>query len=337
MKQIVVIMAVAFLTAMVSCGKKDEPAPSSQDSTKQENTKPSVVVKIPELTTHEVYDIQPTTAKCGGKITNYGGGIITERGICWGYKPEPTVNDARIWATDTANLTAVIQGLDNNTTYYVRAYAINSAGVGYGQTVSFLANKVGDVEGNVYTSVAIGNQVWLVENLRSTKFRNGDLIDYQTDTAVWRTAKKGLYCNYNDDALLAQTYGRLYNWYTISDARGLAPEGWHVATRSDWDTLITHLKGYDNAGGALKEVGLTHWDTPNAAATNTSGFTALPGGYFYFYESLFDGKGYMAYWWSATAQNTDNAYSFNISSNSGAVAIDNPTKVSGFAVRCVKN
>jgi len=140
-------------------------------------------------------------------------------------------------------------------------------------------NTVTDVDGNVYHTVEIGTQVWMVENLKTTKYRNGDLIGTTTPatldisseaTPKYQWAFEGNESNVN-------TYGRLYTWWAVTDIRGVCPTGWHVPTEDDWITLTTYLGGEDVAGGKLKEAGTTHWWAPNEGATNSSGFTALPG------------------------------------------------------------
>lgn len=140
-----------------------------------------------------------------------------------------------------------------------------------------------DIDGNVYSSVTIGTQTWLVENLKTTRYRNGDPIGNVTDGDLWRNLISDAYCDYNNDSSNAETYGRLYNWFAVDDDRGIAPAGWHVATNEEWITLSTYLAGGDylkgsrESGDQLKESGTLHWANGNTG-NNKSGFTALPGG-----------------------------------------------------------
>jgi uncharacterized protein (TIGR02145 family) len=139
--------------------------------------------------------------------------------------------------------------------------------------------KVSDVDGNTYKVVIIGTQVWMAENLKTTKYSDGTPIPLVTDNTAWSNLTTPGYCWYNNDsATIAQTYGALYNWYTVNTGN-LCPAGWHVPTDAEWTILITYLGGEDVAGGKLKEAGTAHWSSPNTGATNETGFTALPGGF----------------------------------------------------------
>jgi len=140
---------------------------------------------------------------------------------------------------------------------------------------------VTDIDGNVYHIVTIGTQVWMVENLKTTKFRDGSSIPNVTDAEEWvghGELHSGAYCNYDNTAANSNTYGSLYNWYAVVDERNICPTGWHIPSEAEWATLIAYLGGQDVAGGKMKEAGTAHWSTPNTGASNSSGFTALPGG-----------------------------------------------------------
>ncbi len=142
------------------------------------------------------------------------------------------------------------------------------------------AQTVTDIDGNVYNTVTIGTQTWMAENLKVTHYRNGDSIPYVTDSLGWMNIlfDTGAYCYYNCDTNLRAVYGNIYNPYSIIDSRHLCPEGWHVPTEAEWQTLSDFLGGQYVAGGKIKEVDTTHWKSPNTGATNESGFTGLPGG-----------------------------------------------------------
>jgi uncharacterized protein (TIGR02145 family) len=137
---------------------------------------------------------------------------------------------------------------------------------------------VTDQEGNVYKTITIGTQVWMGENLRTTKYRNGDPIPYVTDSLQWLNLSSGAYCYDTTVADFVKVYGLLYNWYAATDSRKIAPPGWHVPSIEEWMTLIDYLGGDSVAGGKVKEGGTEHWKSPNKGATNVSGFTALPAG-----------------------------------------------------------
>jgi len=161
-------------------------------------------------------------------------------------------------------------GLTGHTTKEVTVYEAPETG------------SVTDIDGNVYQTVKIGNQWWMMENLKVTSYRNGEAIPNVTDTTEWYNLTTGAYCYYDNDAYNTTIYGRLYNWYSINDSRSIAPTGWHVPTDEEWTTVINYLGGESVAGGKLKENGTTHWTSPNNGATNESGFSALPGGYRHF-------------------------------------------------------
>ena len=138
---------------------------------------------------------------------------------------------------------------------------------------------VTDIDGNIYKTVTIGSQVWLAEDLKTTKYNDGTPIPYVTDKEEWINTKSGAYCWncwYCKDESNDSIYGALYNWYAITGK--LCPVGWHVSTDQDWETLIDYCGGWEIAGGKLKEVGTIHWESPNLGATNEFGFTAIPFG-----------------------------------------------------------
>jgi len=141
------------------------------------------------------------------------------------------------------------------------------------------SNICKDVDGNVYDTVTIGTQVWMAENLKVTHFRNGDSIINITDQDSWNSMNSAAYCDYNNTPGNSFIYGRLYNWFAITDSRKIAPKGWHVPSDDEWEILIEYLGGDTLAYNKLLETGTVHWKSPNAGATNTSGFTAIAGGY----------------------------------------------------------
>ena len=140
------------------------------------------------------------------------------------------------------------------------------------------SNTVSDVDGNVYQTVTICNQTWTKSNLNVSKYRNGDFIPQVTDPTAWANLTTGAWCYYNDDPANGAVYGKLYNWHAVNDPRGLAPQGWHIPSDIELTTLTNCLGGESIAGGQMKESGFAHWLSPNTDATNSSGFTGLPGG-----------------------------------------------------------
>jgi uncharacterized protein (TIGR02145 family) len=195
-----------------------------------------------------------------------------------------------------------------------------------------------DKDGNVYTSVTIGTQVWMVENLKTTKYRNGDLIGATTPSTLDITsdATPKYQWAYGGDEGNVSTYGRLYTWYAVTDPRNVCPTGWHLPTNAEWTTMTTYLGGGEVAGGKLKEIGTTHWITPNTGATNENGFTALPGGY---RESngIFGSIGTFGYWWSSSE--APSPFAFGRLMANGGIFVSNlgfPRQY-GLSVRCLKD
>jgi len=193
---------------------------------------------------------------------------------------------------------------------------------------------VTDIDGNVYHTIRIGTQIWMVENLKTTKYRNGNPIPNVTDSTAWNNLTTAAYCHYNNDANNSTTYGFLYNWAAVVDTDSIAPKGWHVPAQTEWTTMTTFLGNVNNVGGMLKETGTTHWQTPNAGANNGSLFTALPGG-----ERLSHGKftgiGATGAWWSSTHDGTYDAWGRYINYNDSAIFRYDDTRKVGLSVRCV--
>jgi uncharacterized protein (TIGR02145 family) len=191
-----------------------------------------------------------------------------------------------------------------------------------------------DIDGNVYRTVRIGTQVWLMENLKVTRYLNGNALPNVTDGTQWSTFTSGAYCNYNNDPNNADIYGRLYNWFAVDDPRGIAPAGWHVATDADWQILVNFLGGEMIAGGALKDTIL--WAPPNTDATNSSGFSWWPGGV-RDYLGNFGYIGEIAFFWSSTEAITNTAFCFYLSYNNAQVTRGFNYNPGGLSVRCVRD
>ena len=196
---------------------------------------------------------------------------------------------------------------------------------------------VTDIDGNVYHTVKIGTQVWLVENLKVTKYRNGDPIPNVTNDTQWSKLSTGAYCYYNNVSDSGIIYGKLYNWYAVIDTRNIAPIGWHIATDAEWTTLFNFLGSDSLAGGKLKEKGTNHWNNPNTGATNEKGFTALPGGNRYYFTGEFKYIRKYGLFWSTTQLSTDWANRYCLSYASSNVSHAACQKRDGNTVRCLKD
>lgn len=193
-----------------------------------------------------------------------------------------------------------------------------------------------DIDGNEYTSVIIGTQIWMVENLKTTRYCNGDLIINVADGNQWFGGlQSGAYCDYKNDTSYSNIYGCLYNGHAVLDSRKLAPLGWHIPTDEEWEVLFNHLGGKNVAGGKIKEAGNIHWNAPNSGATNESGFTALPAGERWCFDEYnlnnsFEGIGWFSVWWSLTK-------TYRLDHNSSAISNYYDSPIGGFSVRCIKD
>jgi uncharacterized protein (TIGR02145 family) len=324
----------------------------------------SVAFSIPTLTTASASALTTSTSTSGGNITSDGGSSITTRGVVWSTTTNPTISlsTKTIDGIGTGTFTSALTGLIPKTTYYVRAYATNSAGTGYGNEISFTTSDstivmgipcpgtptVKDIDGNTYNTVQIGTQCWTKENLRVTKYRDGSVIplDESGGTAgngtgqTWSSRTTGARTVYGHSAANLATYGYLYNWYAVADTKGLCPTGWHVPSDDEWTILVTYLGGESIAGGKMKSTGTTYWNSPNTGATNEIGFSALPGGYRN-NDGRYNNISYNAFFWSGTELDSSLAWYRYLSSASSKVYRGNYLSVNynyksvGAFVRCL--
>lgn len=195
------------------------------------------------------------------------------------------------------------------------------------------SNTVKDIDGNVYRTITIGTQVWMAENLKTTKYNDGTRIP-EKPYYEWTYLSLGAFCNYNNNDSLASIYGRLYNWYAVNTGK-LAPKGWHVPTEDDWNVLIDYLGGEAIAGGKLKQAGPANWVYPNLGATNETGFNALPGGDIL--ESSFIHLGEYAFWWTSTSLYDGYASGHYLVYDENYIGTNNVPHYLGFSVRCIKD
>jgi uncharacterized protein (TIGR02145 family) len=302
---------------------------------------------LPALSTTSITNTSATGTTSGGNITNDGGAIISMRGLCWSTSQNATISDSKTdEGTGSGIFASSITGLIANTTYYVRAYAINSAGTSYGNELIIRTStgSVTDIDGNSYFTVTIGTQIWFRENLRTTKYSDGTTIPLVTDITSWTSLSTPAYCwNNNDPTTYKATYGALYNWYVVdaltNGSKNVCPTGWHVSSDADWTTLTTFLGGESIAANKLKEEGILNWYWPNTSATNESGFTALPAGY-RSYNVSYNSQTMVGFWWTSTESTSTEAwyrdmnYSNSVVRRGGGVGTN---KRNGLSVRCIKN
>jgi uncharacterized protein (TIGR02145 family) len=297
----------------------------------QSATTPGV---LPTVITNTITDILARTATSGGNVTDDGGAPVTARGVCWSTSPGPTISNSKTTdGTGTGTYISHLTGLQPYTIYYLRAYATNCAGTAYGAELSF-KTLVDDIDGNIYHYVTIGTQVWLVENMRVTKLNDGTPIPLVTDDASWSSVTTPRYCWVNNLIAYKEPYGALYNYATISTGK-LCPSGWHVPNDTEGNIMANFLGGASVAGGKLKEAGTLHWQTPNAGATNETGFTALPGGMRY-WGGTFTEFGFACYLWIVRPVDATHAVSGYLHYTSGQL-LNNPDEYmpSGLSVRCI--
>jgi uncharacterized protein (TIGR02145 family) len=297
---------------------------------------------VPVLTTTSLAAVTTTSATSGGNISDDGGASVTARGVCWKTSSNPTIeNNKTTDGTGAGAFSSSIAGLTANTTYYIRAYATNSIGTSYGDEILFktYTGTVTDINTNIYSTVTIGSQVWMAENLKTTKYNDGTSVPLVAEQAKWNALTAPGFCWYNnDEATYKATYGALYNWYSLDAAsnggKNICPTGWHVPTEKEWEALETFLNGEVGAGGKLKEAGLVHWLSPNTGATNETGFTALPAGS---RGSTYMGITNDANFWTSTEYNSGSSMNRFISCSNSNVHILFSGKQNGFSIRCLKN
>jgi uncharacterized protein (TIGR02145 family) len=292
-------------------------------------TTPSLA--IPTLAaTVAVTGITSTTAISGGNVTADGGTAVTARGVCWSISSNPNIGNSKTMdGTGTGAFTSNITGLTPNTVYYVKAYATNSIGSGYGTELSFTSSQTG--------TITICSQVWMDKNLSVSNYRNGDPIPLVTNSTTWASLTTGAYCYHNNDPASEVIYGKIYNWYAVNDSRGLAPTGWHVASTVDWGLMSTCLGGNAVSGGPIKQTGTTLWASPNTGATNSTGFTALPGGYRANTGTYSSVPGTLIFWWTSNQISATDASERGVVNNAANLVIASYVKEGGAYVRCVKD
>ncbi|MCX6302163.1 MAG: fibrobacter succinogenes major paralogous domain-containing protein [Bacteroidia bacterium] len=306
--------------------------------------------QVPEATTIPATSITSVSAQLNGSVNpNYLSTVVTfEYGTTTNYGNTIISTQSPVTGNSNTNISANISDLTECTTYHYRVKAENSLGTTYGNDMSFgTFGNVTDIEGNIYKTIAIGTQVWMAENLKATRYNNGDLIGTTTPSTlnISDEIKPKYQWAYDGNESNVTVYGRLYTWYAVTDSRNVCPSGWHVPTDTEWTTMTTYLGGeseggasIDNSvtGGKMKETGTTHWQSPNTAATNESGFTALPGGY-RTGDVPFHSIGADGLWWSSTECDINSAYTRSMNYSVGNVVSYYNFKKMGGSVRCLRD
>ena len=315
---------------------------------------------LPTVITSNVSSITNISAISGGNVTNSGGATVTARGICYNTTGNPTITDNIIPSgSGTGSFTSSLTGLNINTTYYVRAYATNSAGTAYGNAISFTTlispcgniTTVSDYDGNIYNAIGIGSQCWMKENLKTTHYSNSTPIALGSGTS---TTDKYRYYPGNDVNNVA-AYGYLYNWAAVmngaastsanpSGVQGICPTNWHVPSDAEWTQLTNYVSSQTQywCGGTSTYIAkalanTTGWNTNssncaignNLANNNATGFSAMPAGMYYGSYAYFGSE---AYYCCSTA-----VYLRNMYSGDAALNKINRYKYEAYSVRCVKD
>jgi uncharacterized protein (TIGR02145 family) len=307
------------------------------------------------VTTTSVSSVTSNSATVEGYVTSDGGSNVTERGFAYGTETTPTTDNNAVYSGQGIGLfSRNLTNLAALTPYYLRAYAANSLGIAYGNQVTFTTTSapsfpcgtstVIDVDNNTYNTVQIGTQCWTKSNLRVSKYRNGDNIPTGLDNSPnWSNTTSGTYAVYNNTSANDGIFGKLYNHYAVMDSRGLCPTGWHIPTDVEWNQLVNYLGGNNVAGGALKNTEIYPvpggWLAPNDGALNSSGFTAMPGGYVGF-GGIYGGFAGYGHWWTSTltfnGANTS-ALRIQLSYGSSGVGSFGTALIYGCSVRCLKD
>ncbi|MGD9679358.1 MAG: fibrobacter succinogenes major paralogous domain-containing protein [Vulcanibacillus sp.] len=313
---------------------------------------------LPIVITKKVTNIGEYTAECLGNIEYDGEFDIVERGVCWSTTPNPTINEYKTnEGGGKGSYISKLEGLKNKTTYYVRTYAKNENGISYGNQVE-IVKGVTDVDGNTYNVVKIGPQIWMAENLKTTKFNDNTLILNETNSFDWGHLTTPAYCWYNNNEdKYKDKYGALYNAYAVMTNK-LCPIGWHIATKDEWNEMIKYLltnrfksKGSADIDRTAKALASTSgWHRSKGSSDvgnndfpkyrNITGFSAFPGGKRVSHPSNFQNKGKSAYWWLSSEENSETIYGWSISYYDSACSLFSCFRSGleqGFSIRCVKD
>ena len=285
------------------------------------------------VTTGSASNITASSATVSATVTSDGGSSVTARGVCVSTTQNPTTADnCNSSGSGTGAYSVSLISLSGATTYFVRAYATNSAGTAYGSQVTFKTlDTLTDIDGNVYPIVQIGTQVWMAENLRTTRYRTGATITNVTNATTWSGLTTGAWVHYGNSTDNETVYGKLYNWYAVADSRNICPTGWHVPSDAEWTVLSNFLA--TDVGFKMKST--SGWQD-NGNGSNASGFNGLPGGY-RSTPGPFDLVGRLGYFWSSSEYLSGNAWGRLLSRDARDLGRLNDFKRRGFSVRCVQD
>lgn len=296
--------------------------------------------QIPYVITESASLVDSVTVTANAILYN-SSSPVTHKGFCWSTDTMPTtLNDTIVVpGSNTGAYSVAITGLTTDSVYYIRSYAINSAGIRYGNQVSIMpvvpmytnGNGVYDIEGNFYPTIIVDDQEWMAKNLRTHTYNDGTPVQYQTNNGY------GSYRHVNGSISNTDVYGSLYDWYAMMSTHGLCPVDWHAPNDWEWSQLIQEFGGTALAGDPLKASGFDHWST-SSTGTNSSGFGALPAGYYQSSSPMYLAFGLAAVFWSSQQEgiNQQEARIKTISSG-GNIPTYARSMNYGHSVRCLKN
>lgn len=288
----------------------------------------------PSVVTGTVTNITALGASVSAEVTQTGGGTVTSRGVCYLRDESQTSEETCVNnGSGIGVFNTTIIGLQHSTKYRVRGFATNVTGTAHGEYAQFTTadNVILDIDGNVYSYVQIGTQTWMASNLKTTRYRDGSPIPNVTNSTAWSGLSSGAWANYDNNAAYDAIYGKLYNWYAVSDSRNLCPLGWHVPSDAEW-TVLSNFLGTD-VGFKMKAT--SGWGN-NGNGSNASGFTGLPGGARNG-DGTFDYVGRNGYFWSSTQFSTGGAWLWSLFSDLRGLNRGNLDKKHGFSVRCIRD
>lgn len=313
-------------------------------------------LSLPKISITGVNSVSETTALIGAEIVDNDGGLIVSCGVCWDSLPNATIMSSKtVDSTTTDRLSSFIKGLKRNKLYYLRAYATNSTGTSYSEEVSFkTTDRISDIDGNEYRTVKIGNQLWLADNLRTTKFNDGSTIPNVTNHNQWISLNTAGYCWYLNNSDFKNPFGGIYNWHAVNSGK-LAPTGWHVPTSEEWNELFhflaTHDYGYKGdtsmiakalADSAYFDILPPFWPSfegspeSDASENNRSGFSGISNAIRDQSDDFIE-MGYYCIWWSSTSIGSQIAISRGFLRDSVHVFDLHSPMIDGLSVRCVKD
>jgi len=312
-------------------------------------------ISVPEVTITGVNSVSEKAAMVGVDI-NDDGESVNSCGVCWDSLPNPTImSNKTVDVVTTGRFSSFIKGLIRNRMYFLRAYATNSMGTTYSEEISFkTTDRINDIDGNEYSTVRIGNQLWLAENLRTTKYNDGSSIPNVTDFRQWITLNTDGFCWYRNNSDFKKPFGGIYNWHAVNSGR-LAPNGWHVPSSDEWNELFhflaTHDYGYQGdttkiakalADSAYFDILPPFWPSfvgspeNDASENNKSGFSGISNA-IRDQSDDFINMGRFCIWWSSTCINSQNAISKGFLRDSVQVYEFQSPIIDGLSVRCIKD